>query len=227
MSKILIVDDEQEIAELISDVLSDVGFETTIKNDGYSAINEIENNQYDLILLDIMMPNISGIETCSKIREIVSCPIIFVTAKNQTLDKLLGFEIGADDYITKPFVIEELVARVKAHIRRDNRTIKTPNNIIKIGEIEINKESYEVKKNGELITLSTKEFELLSYLMTNAGNVLSKEQIYNSVWKTEYGDIGTVAVNIKSLRKKLDQEEKYIITIWGLGYKFIKVKENV
>lgn len=227
MSKILIVDDEQEIAELISDVLSDVGFETTIKNDGYSAINEIENNQYDLILLDIMMPNISGIETCSKIREIVSCPIIFVTAKNQTLDKLVGFEIGADDYITKPFVIEELVARVKAHIRRDNRTTKTPNNIIKIGEIEINKESYEVKKNGELITLSTKEFELLSYLMTNAGNVLSKEQIYNSVWKTEYGDIGTVAVNIKSLRKKLDQEEKYIITIWGLGYKFIKVKENV
>ena len=106
MSKILIVDDEQEIAELISDVLSDTGFETTIKNDGYSAINEIENNQYDLILLDIMMPNISGIETCSKIREIVSCPIIFVTAKNQTLDKLLGFEIGADDYITKPFVIE-------------------------------------------------------------------------------------------------------------------------
>ena len=173
------------------------------------------------------MPNISGIETCNKIREIVSCPIVFVTAKNQTLDKLLGFEIGADDYITKPFVIEELVARVKAHIRRDNRTNTTPNNIIRIGEIEINKESYEVKKNGELVTLSTKEFELLSYLMSNAGNVLSKEQIYNSVWKTEYGDIGTVAVNIKSLRKKLDQEEKYIITIWGLGYKFIKVKDNV
>lgn len=227
MSKILIVDDEQDIAELISDVLNDAGFETTIKNDGYSAIEEIKNNHYDLILLDIMMPNISGIETCSKIREIVSCPIIFVSAKNQTLDKLLGFEIGADDYITKPFVIEELVARVKAHIRRDNRTNKTPNNIIKIGEIEINKESYEVKKNDELVTLSTKEFELLSYLMTNAGNVLSKEQIYNSVWKTEYGDIGTVAVNIKSLRKKLDQEEKYIITIWGLGYKFIKVKDNV
>lgn len=227
MSKILIVDDEQDIAELISDVLTDAGFETTIKTDGYSAIEEINNTSYDLILLDIMMPNISGIETCNKIREIVSCPIVFVTAKNQTLDKLLGFEIGADDYITKPFVIEELVARVKAHIRRDNRTNTTPNNIIRIGEIEINKESYEVKKNGELVTLSTKEFELLSYLMSNAGNVLSKEQIYNSVWKTEYGDIGTVAVNIKSLRKKLDQEEKYIITIWGLGYKFIKVKDNV
>ncbi len=226
MSKILIVDDEQDIAELISDVLTDAGFETVIKNDGYAAIEEINNNTFDLILLDIMMPNLSGTETCNKIRDLVSCPIIFVTAKNQTLDKLLGFELGADDYITKPFVIEELVARVKAHIRRDNRNIKTPNNIIRIGEIEINKESYEVKKNGEIITLSTKEFELLSYLMSNAGAVLSKEQIYNSVWKTEYGDIGTVAVNIKSLRKKLDQEEKYIITIWGLGYKFVKVIDN-
>lgn len=226
MSHILIVDDEQDIAELISDVLKEEGFETTIKNDGYAAIAAVKNNSYDLILLDIMMPNISGIETCTKIRETVSCPIIFVTAKNQLVDKIVGFEIGADDYITKPFVIEELIARVKAHIRRDNRVITQSNNIIKIGEIEINKESYEVKKNNEPVTLSTKEFELLSYLMTNAGVVLSKEQIYNSVWKTEYGDIGTVAVNIKSLRKKLDQDEKYIITIWGLGYKFVKVIKN-
>lgn len=226
MARILIVDDERDIAELISDVLCDEGFETVIKNDGYAAIEEVKNNTFDLILLDIMMPNLSGTETCNKIRDIVSCPIIFVTAKNQTLDKLLGFEIGADDYITKPFVIEELVARVKAHIRRENRLTATPSNIIKIGDICINKESYEVKKNGELVTLSTKEFELLSYLMTNAGVVLSKEQIYNSVWKTEYGDIGTVAVNIKGLRKKIDPEEKYIITIWGLGYKFVKVIDN-
>ena len=226
MAKILIVDDEQDIAELISDVLTDEGFETTIKNDGYAAIEAIKNTNYDLILLDIMMPNLSGIETCNKIRETVSCPIVFVTAKNQLLDKMLGFEIGGDDYITKPFVIEELVARVKAHIRRENRANTVQNNIIKIGEIEINKESYEVKKNDEPVTLSTKEFELLSYLMSNAGVVLSKEQIYNSVWQTEYGDIGTVAVNIKSLRKKLDPDEKYIITIWGLGYKFIKVVKN-
>ena len=226
MSHILIVDDEQDIAELISDVLKEEGFETTIKNDGYAAIEAVKNNSYDLILLDIMMPNISGIETCTKIRETVSCPIIFVTEKNQLVDKIVGFEIGADEYKTKPFVIEELIARVKAHIRRDNRVITQSSNIIKIGEIEINKESYEVKKNNEPVTLSTKEFELLSYLMTNAGVVLSKEQIYNSVWKTEYGDIGTVAVNIKSLRKKLDQDEKYIITIWGLGYKFVKVIKN-
>ena len=226
MAKILIVDDEKDIAELISDVLIDEGFETTIKNDGYAAIEAVKTTSYDLILLDIMMPNLSGIETCNKIREKVSCPIVFVTAKNQLLDKMLGFEIGGDDYITKPFVIEELVARVKAHIRRENRANTIQNNIIKIGEIEINKESYEVKKNDEPVTLSTKEFELLSYLMSNAGVVLSKEQIYNSVWQTEYGDIGTVAVNIKSLRKKLDPEEKYIITIWGLGYKFVKVVKN-
>lgn len=226
MSKILIVDDEKDIAQLISDVLKDEGFETVILNDGYSAIEEVKNNHYDLILLDIMMPNISGTETCNKIRDIVSCPIIFVTAKNQLVDKLVGFELGADDYITKPFVIEELVARVKAHIRRDKRPDIKNSNIIKIGDIEINKESYEVKKAGKQVILSTKEFELLSYLMSNAGVVLSKEQIYNAVWKTEYGDIGTVAVNIKSLRKKLDQDEKYIITIWGLGYKFLKVVNN-
>ena len=160
MAKILIVDDELEIAELISDVLKDEGFETVIKNDGYLAIEEVKNTSYDLILLDIMMPNISGTETCNKIRDIVTCPIIFVTAKNQTLDKLLGFEIGADDYITKPFVTEELVARVKAHIRREKRINTIPTNIIKIGNIEINKESYEVKKNDKIVTLSTKEFEL-------------------------------------------------------------------
>lgn len=226
MSRILIVDDEKDIAELISDVLQDEGFETVIKNDGYSAIEEVKNNHYDLILLDIMMPNLSGTETCSKIRDLVTCPIVFVTVKNQTIDKLVGFEIGGDDYITKPFVIEELVARVKAHIRRENRANISPSNIIKIGDIEINKESYEAKKKGEPVVLSTKEFELLSYLMSNAGVVLSKEQIYNAVWKTEYGDIGTVAVNIKSLRKKLDPEEKYIITIWGLGYKFVRVINN-
>ena len=223
MSRILIVDDEKAIAELISDVLNDEGFETTTKYDGSSAIAEIkENNNYDLILLDIMMPNLSGTEVCQEIRNLTSCPIIFVTAKINLKDKLEGFQVGADDYITKPFEVQELIARVKAHIRRDKREKNKPSNIIKIGEIEINKDNYEVKKANELVQVSTKEFELLSYLMENAGETLSKEQIYNSVWQTEYGDIGTVAVNIKSLRKKLDPEEKYIITIWGLGYKFVK-----
>ncbi len=223
MEKILIVDDENDIAELISDILEDEGYQTTIKNSGVDAINAVKNDCYDLILLDVMMPDLSGTEVCATIRSITSCPIIFVTAKNTLSSKLVGFEVGADDYITKPFINEELVARVKAHLRREERIDnKKKNNIIEIGEIKLNKESFEVYKNDELISLSTKEFELLSYLMENAGIVLSKEQIYQSVWKNNYGDIGTVAVNIKSLRNKLDNDEKYIKTIWGMGYKFIR-----
>lgn len=223
MEKILIVDDENDIAELISDILEDEGFKTDIRTDGASAISAVKENSYDLILLDIMMPNASGTEVCASIRNLTSAPIIFVTAKTQLIDKLVGFEVGADDYITKPFINEELVARVKAHLRREERGYdKKSNNIIEIGEIKLNKESFEVFKKDEVITLSTKEFELLRYLMENAGIVLSKDQIYQNVWKNNYGDIGTVAVNIKSLRNKLDKDEKYIKTIWGMGYKFVK-----
>lgn len=227
MAKVLIVDDEIDIAELISDVLTDEGLETTIKNNGEDAVEIATKEQFDLIILDIMMPKMNGTEVCSQIRDKVDCPIIFVTAKTQLLDKLVGFEIGADDYITKPFTIEELVARVKAHIRRSNRASKTNQNIITIGEIRINKESFEVFKNDTPVELSTREFELLSYLMENAGIALSKDQIFDAVWGSNYGEIGTVAVHIKSLRTKLDTEEKYIKTIWGLGYKFVKVVEQL
>lgn len=220
MAKVLIVDDEFDIAELISDALIDEGFDTVIKNNGIDAINAVDDN-FDLIILDIMMPGLSGTEVCNKIREKVSCPIMFVTAKTDTLSKVLGFELGADDYITKPFIIEELVARVKAHIRRSNRPKDLKN--ITIGEISINLESYETFKNGVLVDLSTREFELLSFLMKNAGVVLSKEQIFSSVWGDNYSEISSIAVYIKSLRDKIDSEEKYIKTIWGLGYKFVKV----
>ncbi len=225
MPKVLVVDDEKDIAELISDVLSDEGMEITIQSNGKEAVDIALKENFDLIILDIMMPEMNGTEVCKLIRDKVNCPIIFVTAKNQLLDKLIGFEIGADDYITKPFTIEEFVARVKAHIRRENRTSNQEKNIITIGEIKINKESFEVFKNNVPIELSTREFELLSYLMSNAGIALSKEQIFDSVWGSNYGEIGTVAVHIKSLRKKLDEDEKYIKTIWGLGYKFVKVVE--
>ena len=222
MEKILIVDDENDIAELISDILEDEGYETIIANDGKTAINLVREENFDLILLDVMMPDISGTEVCASIRNETSCPIIFVTAKTNLTSKLVGFEVGADDYITKPFVNEELIARVKAHLRREGRLNTKKAKVIKIGEVKLNKESFEVFKNDELVMLSTKEFELLRYLMENAGIVLSKEQIYQSVWKNNYGDIGTVAVNIKSLRNKLDTDEKYIKTIWGMGYKFVK-----
>ena len=174
-----------------------------------------------------MMPEISGTELCSKIRDKVDCPIIFLSAKNELIDKMLGYEIGGDDYITKPFNNSELVLKIKAHLRLNKRVNnKTKGNIIKIGEISINKDTFEVYKNDLRIDISTREFELLKYLMENAGMVISKEQIFESVWGSSYGDIGTVAVNIKSLRDKLQDKNKYIITIWGYGYKFVREIED-
>lgn len=223
MAKILIVDDEKDIAELISDALCDEGFTTTIVDSAIEALKLIENKEkYDLILLDIMMPGMSGTEFLGQIRSKISCPVILVSAKSNIVDKLLGFELGADDYISKPFDIYELVARVKAHLRREDRKVNNESTII-IGDIKAIKDSYEVYKNNEKVNISTREFEVLYYLMQNAGQVLTKEQIFAAVWGKEYGEIGTVAVHIKGLRKKLDPEEKYIKTIWGVGYKFIKV----
>ncbi len=223
MEKILIIDDDKDIAELESYLLKEEGFETVIKNSGEEALDEINKTKYDLILMDIMMPGISGIELCAKVREKVDCSIIFVTAKANLVDKMIGFEIGGDDYITKPFENQELIGRVKAHLRKDKRIREQKNtNIIKIGEIELNKESFEVKKNNIKIDLSTREFELLRYLMENKGIVLSKSQIFDSVWGSNYGEISTVAVHIKNLRDKLDKDEKYIITVWGYGYKFVR-----
>lgn len=225
MSKILIVDDDVAIAQLISDALEDEGFETAIAFNGQSAYNYVLSNSDDISLmtLDIMMPGLSGIELCKRVRDIVSCPIIFVSAKSKTVDTVLGLEIG-DDYISKPFVVEEFVARVKAHLRREQRNIPdSQRDVIKIGEIQLNKGSYEVHKAGKLIPLSTREFQLLQYLMENAGKVLTREDIFSNVWDTEFGDIGIVAVNIKSIRDKIDPENEYIKTVWGMGYKFVKV----
>ncbi|MBO5937587.1 MAG: response regulator transcription factor [Clostridia bacterium] len=225
MSKILIVDDDIAIARLISDALEDEGFETDVACDGESAMAYILENSADisLITLDIMMPGMSGIDLCKTVREKVDCPIIFVSAKSKTIDAVLGLEIG-DDYISKPFVVEEFVARVKAHLRREQRNAPNPfKDIIRVGDIEINKASYEVRKNGAVIPFSTREFQLLQYLMENAGMVLTREQIFAHVWDTEFGDIGTVAVNIKGIRDKIDPSNEYIKTVWGVGYKFVKV----
>ena len=225
MEKILIVDDELAIAELISDSLEDEGFETVIKTDGRSAYEYINEHKEELslITLDIMMPEISGVDLCKFIRGSVSCPIIFVSAKGKTLDKVLGLEIGADDYIAKPFVVEEFVARVKAHLRREQRhAAVTAEDIIRVGDIELNTASVTVTRRNKPVSLSTREFQLLQYLMENAGRVLTREQIFAHVWNTEFGDIGTVAVNIKSVRDKIDPESQYIKTVWGVGYKFVK-----
>lgn len=223
MTKILIVDDDKDISELISLVLKKENITSDVINDSTKVIDLLNKETYDLILLDIMMPELSGTELCSKIRDKVDCPIIFLSAKNELIDKMLGYEIGGDDYITKPFDNTELVLKIKSHLRLNRRTnAGYKNNLIKIGDITLNKDTFEVYKNNEVIELSTREFELLKYLMQNAGIVLSKEQIFESVWGNNYGDIGTVAVNIKNLRDKLKDNNKYIITIWGYGYKFVR-----
>lgn len=225
MSKILIIDDESAIANLVSDALEDEGFETVICSDGNKAYDYIESHssEISLITLDIMMPGLSGLELCRMIRSKVDCPIIFVSAKGKTLDTVLGLEMGGDDYISKPFVVEELVARVKAHLRREERNRDIlEDGVIKVGDIEIHTGSFEVFKNSKPIQFSTREFQLLQYLMENAGKVLTREQIFSHVWDTEFGDIGTVAVNIKSIRDKLDPNNEYIKTVWGVGYKFVK-----
>ncbi len=225
MSKVLIVDDDEDIAELISLILKKEQIDSKIINNPLTALDFIKSHDfdYDLILLDIMMPDLSGTELCSKIRDLVNIPIIFVSAKSEMIDKIVGYEIGGDDYITKPFDNTELLLKVKSHLRLNKRNnSKGIGKVINIGKIALNTESYEVKNNGEKVDLSTREFELLRYLMENAGIALSKEQIYEAVWGSEYGDIGTVAVNIKSLRDKLNDNDEYIITIWGYGYKFNK-----
>jgi len=227
MSKILIVDDDIDIAELISDALQDEGFETKVCHDGESALEYIVENPEDisLVTLHIIMPGISGLELCQTIRNKLECPIIFVSAKGKTIDTVLGLELGADDYISKPFVVEEFVARVKAHLRREKRSSAVnEEGVIRVGDIEIHSGSFEVFKNGEQIPFSTREFQLLEYLMENAGKVLTREQIFSHVWDTEFGDIGTVAVNIKSIRDKLDPNNEYIKTVWGVGYKFVRAK---
>lgn len=226
MPKILIIDDDKDISELVSLILKKENIDSDIINNPLEALNLLKNgnNDYNLILLDIMMPELSGTELCSKIRDKIDVPIIFLSAKKELIDKMLGYEIGGDDYITKPFDNTELILKIKSHLRLNKRLSNIKHNkIISIGEISLNEESYEVKKNNELVELSTREFELLKYLMQNAGIALSKEQIFDAVWGIDYGDIGTVAVNIKNLRDKIDKGNQYIITIWGYGYKFVRV----
>lgn len=227
MAKILIVDDDNDISELISLILKKESIDSDIINNPLEVLDRVKSQKYDLILLDIMMPELSGTALCFKIRDIVECPIVFLSAKNELIDKMLGYEIGGDDYITKPFDNTELVLKIKSYLRLNKRVSQnTQSNIIRQGDLYLDKESFEVRQKDKKIDLSTREFELLKYLMENAGVALSKEQIFNSVWGYDYGDIGTVAVNIKSLRDKLSDNDKYIITIWGYGYKFIRQVDN-
>ena len=220
---ILLVDDDVSILLLVSDVLEENGMNVVTARSGEEAVRLMEGQSFDLILLDIMMKGLSGLDVCRKIRSRVSCPILFLSAKDSVKDSVAGLDLGADDYLTKPFVLEELVARIQAHLRRQMRSDprRASAGPIQIGGIRMEPEEMRVTRNGVEVPLSTREFELLAYLMQNAGQTLSRERIFHDVWRTEYGDVGTVAINIKNLRAKLDPDWRYIKTVWGSGYRFV------
>ena len=222
--KILIVDDDSSIRLLVSDVLSDQGLTVVTAASGEEAVTRLEGEDFDLILLDIMMKGMDGLEVCRRIRDRVDCPILFLSAKDSSRDIIAGLGLGADDYLTKPFELEVLSARVQAHLRRQERILSsTPASRcpIQIGEICLDAENVTVTRAGVPVPLSTRELELLHYLMSHAGQTLSRERIYRDVWKSEYGDISTVAINIKNLRLKIDPQWQYIKTVWGQGYRFV------
>lgn len=223
--KILIADDDHEIVNLISDALEDEGYETVKVFNGTMVLESIKANDIALIILDIMMPEMDGLEVCRKIRNDVPVPIIFLSAKSREMDKIVGLEIGADDYISKPFSVNELAARVKAHLRREKRSEVSegnPMNLLKVGSIVINTESYEVFKDNRRVDLSTREFQIFCCFVKNKNRVLTREQIYKEVWgDNDFGDLNTVTVHIRNLRSKLDQQNELIKTVWGIGYKFV------
>ena len=222
--RILAVDDDASILELVSDVLTERDMEVRRASSGEEALELLERESFDLILLDIMLGGVSGLEVCRRVRDRVSCPILFLSAKDDVKDIVKGLGLGADDYVTKPFALEELVARVQAHLRaraRSQAPQREGQAVLQIGQIRLDLEARTVTKDGVPVDLSTREFDLLAYLMNNAGQTLSKEQIFHGVWETDYGDVGTVAINIKKLRTKIDPDWAYIKTIWGSGYRFV------
>lgn len=218
--KILVVDDESRMRKLVKDFLEREGFHVIEAGDGQEAIEIFyENKDISLIILDVMMPRMDGWQTCREIRKDSKVPIIMLTARSDERDELQGFELGVDEYISKPFSPKILVARVAAILRRTNAI--SPDNILNAEGIEIDKDAHIVKIDGNVIDLSFKEFELLVYFVENKGIALSREKILNNVWNYDYfGDARTIDTHVKKLRSKMGEKGEYIKTIWGIGYKF-------
>ncbi|MDB8789845.1 response regulator transcription factor [Romboutsia sp. 1001216sp1] len=232
-SKILVVDDEVEILNLIKKALKKEGFENIyIADNGTNGLEIFKNENPDLAILDIMLPDIEGYDVCKKIRQTSDIPVLFLSAKGEELDKLVGLSIGADDYITKPFSIKELALRVKIQLRRSKKQInieeKKNNNIIKVGPFEVNEQTLEVKKNGELLELKPKELKMFMYMVKHKNQIISKEKFCDEVWGDDFiGYDNTIMVHIRRLREKIEDnpsKPEYIINVKGLGYKFL-VKE--
>lgn len=222
--KILVVDDEQRMRKLVKDFLMKQNYEVLEAADGEEAVDIFfANKDIALIILDVMMPKMDGWEVCREIRHYSQIPIIMLTAKGDEKDELLGFELGVDEYIAKPFSPKILVARVEAILRRTNALEES---VLEVGGITLNQAAHEVQVDGKTIELSFKEFELLTYFITNQGVALSRERILNNVWNYDYfGDARTIDTHVKKLRSKMGDKGEYIKTIWGMGYKFEVDKE--
>lgn len=227
MSKILIIEDEDAIAELERDYLELSGFKVEVVNDGEDGLEKSLKENYDLIILDLMLPGVDGFEICRRVREVKNTPIIMVSAKKEDIDKIRGLGMGADDYMTKPFSPSELVARVKAHLARYERLLGSAveeNKVVEIRGIKIDTTARRVWINGEEKAFTTKEFDLLTFLASHPNHVYTKDELFSEIWDMEsIGDIATVTVHIKKIREKIEfdtSNPQYIETIWGVGYRF-------
>lgn len=226
MKKILVVDDEKPISDIVKFNLSKEGYEVYTAYDGEEALEKVEEVDPDLVLLDLMLPKMDGLEVCREIRKTHDMPIIMVTAKDSEIDKVLGLELGADDYVTKPFPNRELVARVKANLRRQGSNMakvqEDENNELEIGDIVIHPDAYVVSKRGETIELTHREFELLHYLAKHLGQVMTREHLLQTVWGYDYfGDVRTVDVTVRRLREKIEDNPSHpawLVTRRGVGY---------
>ena len=223
MTSILVVEDEESFSDALSFMLRKEGFTVSVASTGPDALAQFDRSPADLVLLDLMLPGMSGTDLCRAIRATSRVPIIMVTAKDSELDKVLGLELGADDYVTKPFSSRELVARIRAVLRRNTDELDdTP--IVEAGPVRIDPERHEVRVSGELVSLPLKEFDLLAYLVRNAGRVLTRGQLLDRIWGSDYvGDTKTLDVHIKRLRGKVEPDPAHpvhLITVRGLGYKY-------
>lgn len=227
MSRILIIEDEEAIAELERDYLELSGFEVETEHDGTAGLERALSEDFDMYILDLMLPGVDGFEICKQIREIKNTPVLMVSAKKDDIDKIRGLGLGADDYITKPFSPSELVARVKAHLSRYERLIGSAaeqNDIVEIRGLKIDKTARRVWINGEEKQFTTKEFDLLTFLAQHPNHVFTKDELFREIWDMEsIGDVATVTVHIKKIREKIEintSKPQYIETIWGVGYRF-------
>ncbi|NLG56849.1 MAG: response regulator transcription factor [Clostridiales bacterium] len=223
--RILLVDDEPILIKGLKYTLEKDGYETLVAYDGEEALTLFRENEVDLILLDVMLPKIDGITVCQRIREVSNVPIIMLTAKGEDMDKILGLEYGADDYMTKPFNILEVKARIKTILRRAaQNTVPEDGKVIKVRDLVVNTVNRSVQLNGKDVRLTAKEFDLLNLFITNRGRVFSREEMLDAVWKSDYaGDERTVDVHIRRLREKVERnptQPEFIFTKWGVGYYF-------